>query len=170
MIDVQIRIRPRGHLEAAQSLEGRQIKSRLTQAIRKSLQEGKRSGKGLTDPRYTTTISKLGKITSRASGLRGQLKVSGSRNLIKRFKLSPSSRPPHNPPGGLHIQVVRGQGGVLPHAFVNRAGLVFERTGRSRLPIRHLNTVSLAGAWSRVSAKVEAAISHHLEKNLEAII
>ena len=165
-----IRIIPRGHEEAASQLDGRRIKQLFTQAIRGALQEGKRTGKTFTKARYVSDINRLGKISSRASGLRGQLKVSGSRNLIKRFKLSPSTRPPNNPPGGLRVQVVRGQGGVLPHAFVNSSGVVFEREGKSRLPIRHLSTVSLAGAWSRVSAQVENAIARHLEKNLEAVI
>lgn len=165
-----IRVIPRGHEAAAASLDGSRIRSQITQAIRKALKEGKRTGKSLTGRRYTTNISKLGKISSRASGLKGRLTVSGSRNLIKRFRLSPSTRPPHRPPGGLHVEVVRGQGGQLPHAFVNSAGIVFEREGKKRLPIRHLSTVSLAGAWSRVGAQVEDAIARHLENQLSTVM
>lgn len=165
-----ITIVPKGASAAAEALSSVGLKSRITQGIRNALQEGKRTGKSLTGRRYTTNISRLGKISSRASGLKGRLTVSGSRNLIKRFRLSPSSRPPSNPPGGLHVEVVRGQGGQLPHAFVNSAGIVFEREGKKRLPIRHLSTVSLAGAWSRVSAKVEEAIARHFEKNLSTIM
>ena len=164
-----ITIVPKGASAAAEALSSVGIKKRIAQGIRKALQEGKRTGKSLTKARYTAgDINRFGKITSRASGLKGRLTISGGRNLIKRFSLSPSSRPPSNPPGGLSVEVVRGQGGQLPHAFVNRAGKVFERTGRARFPIRHLSTVSLTGAWSRVGAQVEEAIARHFEK--EAVL
>lgn len=161
-----IRIVPHGHDAAAQLLDGSRVKSRLTAAIRQAIKAGKAVGQNLTKSRYVKNINRFGKISSRASGLRGRLTISGSRNLIKRFSLSPSSRPPNNPPGGLKVEVVRGQGGYLPRAFVNRAGLVFERTGTRRFPIRHLSTVSITGAWSRVSAQVEAAIARHFEKEV----
>ena len=165
---VLIRIIPRGQDEAADVLEPSRLKSRLTRAIREALKAGKTTGQHLTKSRYVTNINKFGKISMRASGLKGRLTITGGRNLIKRFSLSPSSRPPSNPPGGLSVEVVRGQGGQLPHAFVNRAGKVFERTGRARFPIRHLSTVSLTGAWSRVGAQVEEAIARHFEK--EAVL
>lgn len=166
---VLIRIIPRGQDEAADVLEPSRIKSRLTRAIREAIKAGKRTGKSLTKARYTAgDINRFGKISSRASGLKGRLTITGGRNLIKRFSLSPSSRPPNNPLGGLSVEVVKGQGGQLPHAFVNRAGKVFERTGRARFPIRHLSTVSLTGAWSRVGAQVEEAIARHFEK--EAVL
>lgn len=161
-----IRIIPRGHEEAASLLDGRRARMQITRAIRQTIKAGKMAGRNLTGKRYVSNINRFGKISSRASGLRGQIKISGSRNLIKRFKLSPSSRPPNNPPGGLRVEVVRGQGGVLPHAFVNRAGVVFEREGAGRLPLRHLSTVSIVGAWSRVSAQVLEVMSRQLEKEL----
>ncbi|MBQ3441616.1 MAG: hypothetical protein IJG33_00070 [Selenomonadaceae bacterium] len=165
-----IRVIPHGHESAAASLDGSRIRSQITQAIRKALKEGKSSGKKFTKARYISDINRFGKISSRASGLRGRLTVSGSRNLIKRFRLSPSTRPPHRPPGGLSVEVVRGQGGQLPHAFVNSAGIVFEREGKKRLPIRHLSTVSIVGAWSRVGAQVEQAIARHLENQLSTVM
>ena len=168
VIGVLIRIIPRGQEAAAEALDGGRLKSRLTAAIRGAIKAGKTTGQNLTKSRYVTNINRFGKITSRASGLRGRLTITGGRNLIKRFSLSPSSRPPNNPLGGLSVEVVRGQGGQLPHAFVNRAGKVFERTGRARFPIRHLSTVSLTGAWSRVGAQVEEAIARHFEK--EAVL
>ena len=164
-----IRITPQGHLDAAQALDGSRIKSRLTAAIRKALQAGKRSGKTFVKARYVRNLNSMGTITSRASGLRGVLKISGSRNLIKRFKVTPSTRPPHNPPGGLFVQIVRGQGGMLPHAFIGK-GDVWERTGRERHKIHKLTTVSLPGGWGRVSAKVEAAIVRELGKKVNRLI
>lgn len=165
-----IRIIPRGQDEAARLLDSRPVRSKITQAIRKTLTAGKREGRTLTTRRYTTDINRLGQIQSKARGLFGQIRISGSRNLIKRFKLDPATRPPHNPPGGLRVTIVRGQGGSLPHAFVNRAGIVFERTGKTRTPIRHLSTVSIVGAWSRVAAQVETVIDNHLRRNLQEVI
>lgn len=164
-----IRITPSGHEQAAQSLDGGRIRSRITQAIRNALKEGKSSGKKFVKARYVRDLNSMGTISSRASGMRGVLKISGSRNLIKRFKVTPSTRPPSNPPGGLFVQIVRGQGGMLPHAFIGK-GDVWERTGRQRHKIHRLTTVSLPGGWGRVSAKVEAAIARQLEKNMEAVL
>lgn len=164
---MQIIIRPQGVAEAASSLDIK-VRGKVTAAIREAIRAGKVQGKQLTDARYVRRISPLGKIATRTSGMRGELKISGARNLIKHFKLSPSTRPPHKPSGGLRVQIVKGQGGQLPHAFVNRRGIVFENVGGRKL--RHLSTVSLPGAWEVVGSKVEAALIEHLEKNLEAIV
>lgn len=163
-----ITIRARGVEEAAGSLDIK-VRGKVTQAIRQAIRAGKSEGKQLSDARYVRKISPLGKIATRTSGLRGEIKISGARNLIKHFKLSPSTRPPHNPSGGLSVQILRGGGGQLPHAFVNRRGVVFERTGSGR-KLRHLSTVSLPGAWEVIGSKVEAALINHLEKNLEEIV
>ena len=164
-----IRITPHGHEQAAETLDGRQVKSRITQAIRQALQRGKQSGKKLVKGRYVSNLNSMGKISSRASGLSGRLTISGNRNLIKRFKVSPSTRPPHNPPGGIHVQIVRGQGGMLPHAFIGK-GDVWERVGRERYKICRLMTVGLPGGWGYFSSQVEQAIARQLEKSMEAVL
>ncbi|MBD3878215.1 MAG: hypothetical protein SR1Q5_00815 [Quinella sp. 1Q5] len=164
-----IRILPSGHKEVVQTLDPSRIKPRLTAAIRKALKEGKSLGDKEVKARYIRDLKPMGKIRSRAAGLMGYLKISGSRNLIKRFRVTPSTRPPHRPLGGLFVQIVRGQGGMLPHAFIGK-GDVWERTGRERHKIHRLTTVSLPGGWGRVSAKVEEAIARHLEKNLSTIM
>lgn len=145
-------------------------RQKITQAIRQTLRETKSESQKLVNARYVRRITPLGKISARASGLSGSLKISGGRNLIKKFKLSPSTRPPHNPPGGLHVQVVKGQGGYLRRAFVNRGGVVFEREGRSRLPIRHLSTVSLPGGYLVFGEKILDKMKNKLEKRLEAVL
>ena len=100
--------------------------------------------------------------------MRGTLTISGRRNLIKKFRLSPKSRPPHKPPGGLHVQIVRGQGGNLPHAFVNRAGIVFENVGGRKL--KHLSTVSLPGAFERIGDKLIKKMEIELMRRLENVL
>jgi len=162
-----ITIRPHGVEEATRALDIK-VRGKVTQAIREAIRAGKVEGKSLTDARYVRKISPLGKIATRTSGLRGEIKITGARNLIKHFKLSPATRPPHRPPGGLRVQILRGGGGQLPHAFVNRRGVVFENIGGRSL--RHLSTVSLPGAWEVVGSKVEAALLEHIEKNMEAVL
>lgn len=161
-----IRISQRGAQEAASTLN-RDVRGQVTRAIRSTLRSMKQQGKSLTKARYTTDVNKLGKITSRASGLSGRLTISGRRNLIKHFKLSPNTRPPHNPPGGLHVQIVRGQGGQLPHAFVSRAGIVFERNGHK---LKHLSTVSIVSGWKVYAAQIEQVGTQELERNLEGLL
>lgn len=165
-----ISVREHGAAEAAASLSASNIRSKITAAIRQAIRAGKTEGQQLTKSRYVSDINRLGKISVRASGLRGQIKVSGARNLLKRFKINPSTRMNPQPPGGVYANVVRGQGGNILRAFIAKNGLVFERAGRSRLPIIHRTTVSLPGAWDRVGGQIEAALIRHLEKNLEGII
>lgn len=169
---MEIRIRETGTAAAIASLpDVPALRSRITQAIRLTIKDGKSEGSSLVKRRYTArSMLSLGKIKMRTTGLKGTLTISGGRNKIKLFKLNPSTRPPHNPPGGLHVQIVRGQGGSLAHAFVNRGGAVLERTGRARLPLRRLNTVSLPGAFSRVGDKLMSSMASKLQTRLEELL
>lgn len=168
---MEIRITQNGLDSAASVLPDSNLRGKITSAIRSTIADGKKEGKSLVEARYTArSMLRLGKVKSRTSGLVGKLTISGGRNLIKRFKLTPSTRPPHNPPGGLHVQVVRGQGGFLRHAFVNRKGVVLEREGKKRLPIRHLSTVSLPGAFERIGDKLESKMAKRLTARLEALL
>ena len=163
-----IRVRSLGVEEAAASLN-KNVRGKFTQAIRQALRAGQQEGRRLTDARYVRKINPLGRLRLRASGLHGSLTISGPRNPINKFRLRPATRPPNNPPGGLYVQILRGGGGQLPHAFIGK-GKVLERTGASRLPIRRLTTVSTPGAWNVFSPQVEELLQRHLEKNLEAVL
>ncbi len=67
------------------------------------------------------------------------------------------------------MQIVRGQGGMLPHAFIGK-GDVWERVGRERYKICRLMTVGLPGGWGYFSSQVEQAIARQLEKSMEAVL
>lgn len=168
---MEIWVTQEGLDSAGAILPSSNLRGKITSAIRSTIKDGKAEGKSLVEARYTArSMLSLGKVKSQTSGLSGKLTISGRSNLIKRFKLTPSTRPPHNPPGGLHVQVVKGQGGYLRHAFVNRRGVVLERTGRGRLPIRHLSTVSLPGAFERIGDKLESKMAKRLQARLEALL
>lgn len=156
-------------LDAARAgLDKLLVKERFTRAIRLALRAGKAHGSGRVKSRYTAKNPlSLGSIRIRASGMQGEMRISGARNLIKKFRLSPSTRPPHNPPGGLFVQIVHGQGGWLRHAFLGmkRPG-VYERTSKKKYPIKRLNTLSLAGMFSYFGDE----ISNEMLKRLEAEI
>lgn len=168
---MEIRITQQGLDSAGEILPSSALRGKITKAIRATIKDGKTEGQSLVEQRYTArSMLRLGRVKSRTSGLSGKLTISGRSNLIKRFKLTPSTRPPHNPPGGLFVQVVKGQGGFLRHAFVNRRGVVLERTGKGRLPIRHLSTVSLPGAFEFFGDKLESKMAKRLQARLEALL
>ncbi len=163
---IYVRIDKAQAAAALRRLDPAQFRQRLTGAIRSTLKDAKQDGSQLVKRRYTAKSPlSLGKISVRSAGLNGTMKVSGRRNLIKRFYLTPSTRPPHRPPGGLHVHIVRGSGGNLLHAFVNRAGVVFKNVGGRKL--EHLSTISLAGMFKAVGEKVEEKMSQRLERRIE---
>ena len=155
-------------LERTQSL---QLATRIRSAIRGALRAGKEELAEQTKARYTSgNPMGLGETKTTASALRGSLKVGGSRNQLKKFIIRPSSRPRKMPPGGVFANVVKGQGGMIRRAFLQKNGGVYERVGASRYPIRQLKTVSLPGMASRVGEKVIARISNRLEAGIGNIL
>ena len=73
------------------------------------------------------------------------------------------------PAGGVFAQNVRGQGGQILHAFLQRSGGVYERVGRSRFPIRQLKGPSAPGMLGNpvVGPFIEAKMATRLGINLE---
>lgn len=158
-------------IEAAMNSLPTNLRGRITQAIRATIREGKEEGSNLVKQRYTArSFLSLGKVRMRTSGLSGKLTISGRRNLLKKFIIRPSTRLNPQPPGGVYAQVVRGQGGSIRRAFIAKRGLVFEREGTSRLPIRHLNTVSLPGAFERIGDKLTSKMAARLQSHLENLM
>ena len=152
------------------SLNPSTMRGRLTSAVRNVIRDGRSEAKSRIERRYTARSPlSLGKVQQRVAGLTGRLIFGGARNSLRDFDVTPVGRPPHNPPGGLHVQVVRGSGGWLRHAFWGK-GTVFEREGRSRLPIRHIDTLSLPGMAKAVSDGVVNRMEMRLQRELDVAL
>lgn len=160
--------------EASAALERynlQNLHNRLRTAVRNTLRAGKDELKTRIQARYTAkNPMSLGKTKTTASALNGSLQVGGGRNQLKKFIIRPSSRPRKMPPGGVFANVVRGQGGMIRRAFLQRSGGVFERVGTSRFPIKQLKTVSLPGMASRVGEHVESRMAERLGIEISAAI
>lgn len=147
------------------------LRQRLTSAVRRTLQDARQFGRGKVDERYTARgAGKMGSQSLKASGLSGSLTIGGRRNQLKKFIINPRSRPRRMPQGGVFASVVRGQGGSIRRAFLQRNGGVYERTGTSRYPIRQLKTISAGGMWKAVSEPVVSRMSARLGMELDAAL
>ena len=139
-------------------------------AVQRTLRGGKQDAARKVAQRYTI---KTGKVTStirtRQSGLSGVMSSKGARNMLKEFILRPRTRPRKMPAGGVYVQNVRGQGGNLLHAFLQKGGGVFEREGRSRYPIRHLTGPSAPQMLGNpiVGPHIESKMFQRLQVNLD---
>ena len=106
----------------------------------------------------------------------GSMTSSGARNPLKKFKINPRSRPRKMPRGGVYAQVVRGQGGQIFHAFLQRSGSVVERVGKPRFPLRTLKTVAVPQMLSNqhvgpfIEAKMATRLGINLEHELSAVL
>ena len=119
------------------------IRKVTTRAIKKSITAGKREAKSGAKRRYTLPSGIVGRaMTSSAGGLRGQIRVVGSRNKISQGKVKETAH-------GVYALIVRGQGGVINKAFKKKyQGGWWQRLGKPRFPIRELKTVSAPGMVS----------------------
>ena len=168
---MEIRISQSGLESAVAQLPAFNLRGKITSAIRATIADGKQEGSNLVKQRYAArSMISLGRVKSRTSGLSGKLTISGGRNLLKRFVIRPSTRINPQPAGGVFANVVKGQGGNINRAFIAKKGLVFERVGKSRLPIRHLNTVSLPGAFERIGDKLVSKMEQRLQTRLEQLL
>lgn len=169
-----IQITERGLTSAIAALEQINLgglRQRLTGAVRRTLQDARQYGRDKVTQRYTArNAGNMGSQRLKASGLSGSLSIGGRRNQLKKFIISPRSRPKRMPAGGVYAQVVRGQGGQIRRAFLQRNGGVYERTGTSRFPIRQLKTISATGMWKAVSSPVVARMSARLGLELNAAL
>lgn len=164
---IRVRVDNAAATAALSRLNAGNLRGRLQSAVRAVMREGKAEAKQRIERRYTARSPlSLGKVSMGVAGLTGRLTFSGKRNPLRRFILRPNSRPPHRPPGGLSVSVVRGSGGQLAHAFLSYKGVVFERLGKSRLPVKHLNTLSVPGMAKAVSGSVISKMERRLQEEL----
>lgn len=139
-------------------------------AVRRTLRGAKKDAGTKIKQRYTIAAGEVTKtIKLHQSGFSGAMTSSGSRNPLKKFNIRPRSRPRRMPPGGVFAQNVRGQGGQIYHAFLQRSGGVFERVSRARFPIRQLKGPSAPGMLGNpvVGPWIEAKMAQRLGINLE---
>lgn len=142
----------------------------IRSAVRRTLRGAKKDAGTKVKQRYTINAGEVIRtIKLRQSGYSGAMTSSGARNPLKKFNIRPRSRPRRMPPGGVFAQNVRGQGGMIRRAFLQRSGNVFERVGRSRFPIKHITGPAapqmlgnpVVGPW------IEAKMYQRLGINLE---
>lgn len=142
----------------------------IRSAVRRTLRGAKKDAGTKVKQRYTINAGEVIRtIRLSQSGFSGSMTSSGSRNPLRKFNIRPRSRPRKMPPGGVFAQVVRGQGGSIFHAFLQRSGSVVERVGRSRFPLRTLKTVAAPQMLSNqhVGPFIEARMFERLGINLE---
>ena len=146
-----------------------QIQSKMRGAVRRTLKAGKLEARGRIVARYTARSPlSLGKTASKVSGLNGSLTFSGKRNEVRRFIYRPSTRPPHNPPGGIFVQIVKGHGGYLPRGFIGD-GRLWERHGHDRTQIHRVKTIALPGMAKAVKDYVLNKMNAQIERELATL-
>ena len=152
---------------ALQSINVGSIRSRLTSAVQKTLNDAKSEGSRRVRARFVRDFA-TDKMKLKVSGLRGSLSVSDRRHSLTKFIVNPNTRPPHNPAGGIRVTVRRGEVETLPHAFIGR-GQVFERVGRPRKPIRRLLGPGGANELGskKIAPQIEQRIGQHIQQELE---
>lgn len=148
----------------------------LRSAVMRTLRGARKDAGTKVKQRYTIAASHVTKtIKLYASGLSGEMTSSGSRNKSSLFVLRPKSRPKKMPPGGVFIMNVRGQGGNIRRAFIQKNGEPYERTGRSRFPIRRLSGPSAPGMLSNphvapfIVRKMEERLGINIEHEIAAL-
>ena len=149
---------PRGNLERA-------VKS----AIRRTFAGLKRDIGQKIKQRYTLASSNVTRtLQTRISGLSGTLTSTGAKIPVEKFRVKPRRRLKRQPAGGVFAENVRGQGGFIRRAFLQKSGGVYERTGRARFPIKRIKGPSAPSMLSSipVSSFIEQKIEERLNKNL----
>lgn len=142
----------------------------IRSAVRRTLRGAKKFAGSKASARYLIGAGEvLRSIKLKQSGYNGAMTSSGARNPLKKFNIRPRSRPRKMPPGGVFAQVVRGQGGQIRRAFLQRSGSVVERVGAPRFPIRQLKTVAVPQMLSNphVGPQIEANMAQRLGINLD---
>lgn len=127
------------------------LKKAVGRSIRRTMAGGRKDAGTLTRRRYTLPAGIVTRSLSvKVGGFSGEMTSRGGRNPIDKAKVTPK--------GAIRTRgryfratVVRGQGGTIPGAFrmkYHPGNGLFVRTGRPRLPIKKLTTVSAPGMVS----------------------
>lgn len=146
-------------------------------AMRKSINGAKVDAKNKVRERYTIKPSYITRtLKARVEGLTATLTSKGPVNDLAYFIHRPKGVPKKRPAVGNYtwVQVVKGEGGTIAHAFLARmksghVGIMRRTNGNASLPIEKLNapsTPQMLGHPS-VSGFVEERIKERFSSNLE---
>lgn len=72
------------------------------------------------------------------SRLEGRIEFGGKPIALEKFNPSPKRYTKNKPKHGISAQIRRGKKTLFRSSFMSRAGLIFVRQGKERLPIKHL--------------------------------
>ena len=167
---IQVKVDNASALAALQKINVGSIRSRLTGAVQRTLQDAKSEGSRRVRARFVRDFA-TDKMKLTIRSLRGRLSVADKRHSLSDFYVFPNTRPPHNPIGGLSVYVRRAFLEKLPHAFIGR-NLVFERAGRARKPIRRWTGPSGAQELGskHIAPQIENRIGQHIQQEIERAI
>lgn len=171
----QIQITASGNtFEATATLENipAQLKKAAQSAVKKTFNEMRQLAVQKIVQRYIIGAGDVKKtMTVRVSGLSGTLRFVGRRPGLQHFKINPRSRLKRPPVAGIFAQVLRSGGGdYLRRAFIAKGNLVFERLGKSRLPISKLTgpaAPQMAG-HNTISTFIQNKMAERLSANFGA--
>lgn len=106
-------------------------------AVRRTLKGGRQDAARKIAARYTIKTGRVTEtIKTYSKGLQGSMESKGSRINLREFLLKPKKRAKGRPqpPDGIFVQNVRGDGGNLFHAWNMFKGGIYQRVGPPRLP------------------------------------
>ena len=172
----EIRIEPPPDLESKiqrLAMTPGALEKAAKRAVGRTLRGGKKDAGTKVKQRYTIKAGEVIRTIKLAQhGLSGEMTSKGRKNPLPKFITRPRKRPRKMPAGGVFAQNIRGQGGNLLHAFLQKSGNVYERVGRSRFPIRHLKGPSAPGMLGNphVGPHIENKMFQRLQVNLDHAI
>lgn len=146
-------------------------------AMRKSINGAKTDAKNKVRERYTIKPKYVTRtLRARVEGMSAVLSSRGPVNDLAYFTHRPKNVPKRRPKVGNYtwVQVVKGQGGTIAHAFLARmksghVGIMRRTNGNDSLPIEKLNapsTPQMLGHPSIVKF-MEERIRERFDKNME---
>ncbi len=68
----------------------------------------------------------------------GRIDIGGKPIVLEKFNPSPKRYTKNKPKHGISVQIRRDKKTLFRSSFMSRAGLIFVRQGKERLPIKHL--------------------------------
>ena len=123
------------------------VEKAIKSAITRTLKGARQAAAKKATERYTAKASSIAKtLKTKVNGTVGTLASKSYRSPLTSFKYKPSKRPKKVTTGNpyLYSEVIRGQQRVREHAFIALVNKPFERTGKSRYPIKMLYGPSAA--------------------------